>query len=85
MDLARACDLYALLFQPGTEWNYSVATDVLGRVVEVASASASTSSSPTGIFRPLGMTDTTFGADPAAQPRLAALYSPGPDGKVGQA
>ena len=26
-----------LLFQPGTEWNYSVATDVLGRVVEVAS------------------------------------------------
>ena len=39
-DLAQACDLWAgfpLLFQPGTEWNYSVATDVLGRVVEVAS------------------------------------------------
>ena len=39
-DLAQVCDLYAgfpLLFQPGTEWNYSVATDVLGRVVEVAS------------------------------------------------
>jgi CubicO group peptidase (beta-lactamase class C family) len=40
VDLAQACDLWAgfpLLFQPGTEWNYSVATDVLGRVVEVAS------------------------------------------------
>ena len=40
MDLAQACDVWAgfpLLFQPGTEWNYSVATDVLGRVVEVAS------------------------------------------------
>ena len=40
VDLAQVCDLYAgfpLLFQPGTEWNYSVATDVLGRVVEVVS------------------------------------------------
>ena len=39
-DLAQACDIWAtipLLFQPGAEWNYSVATDVLGRVVEVAS------------------------------------------------
>jgi CubicO group peptidase (beta-lactamase class C family) len=39
-DLARACDIWAgipLVFQPGSEWNYSVATDVLGRVVEVAS------------------------------------------------
>src|SRR5580704_6582574 len=40
LDLAACCDAWAgmpLLFQPGTEWNYSVATDVLGRVVEVAS------------------------------------------------
>ena len=40
MDLAQACDIWAgipLLFQPGTEWNYSVATDVLGRVIEVVS------------------------------------------------
>ena len=40
MDLATACEAWAampLLFQPGTEWNYSVATDVLGRVIEVAS------------------------------------------------
>ena len=39
-DLAQACDIWAalpLLFQPGAEWNYSVATDVLGRVIEVAS------------------------------------------------
>ena len=26
-----------LLFQPGAEWNYSAATDVLGRVIEVVS------------------------------------------------
>ncbi len=51
MDLAAACDTWAglpLLFQPGAEWNYSVATDVLGRVVEVASGQRWTSSSPPG-------------------------------------
>ena len=84
-DLARACDLWAglpLLFQPGTEWNYSVATDVLGRVVEVASGQRLDEFFTDRIFRPLGMTDTAFWADPAAQKRLAALYSPGPDGKA---
>src|SRR4051794_10802260 len=40
LDLAECCAVWAglpLLFQPGAEWNYSVSTDVLGRVVEVAS------------------------------------------------
>src|SRR3984957_9128889 len=40
LDLAACCDAWAglpLLFQPGAEWNYSVSTDVLGRVVEVVS------------------------------------------------
>src|SRR5260370_5976915 len=35
LDLAGCCDRWAtlpLLFQPGSEWNYSHATDVLGRV-----------------------------------------------------
>jgi CubicO group peptidase (beta-lactamase class C family) len=84
-DLARACDLWAgfpLLFQPGTEWNYSVATDVLGRVVEVASGQRLDEFFADRILRPLGMTDTAFWAGPAAQPRLAALYSPGPHGQA---
>ena len=71
-----------LLFQPGTEWNYSVATDVLGRVVEVASGQRLDEFFADRILRPLGMTGTAFWADPAAQPRLAALYTPGPDGKA---
>src|SRR5438094_1466750 len=40
LDLEGCCEAWAslpLLFQPGAEWNYSVATDVLGRVVELAS------------------------------------------------
>ena len=85
VDLAQACDLWAgfpLLFQPGTEWNYSVATDVLGRVVEVVSDQRLDEFFTDRIFRPLGMADTAFWAGPAAQPRLAALYNRGPDGKA---
>ena len=85
VDLAQACDLWAgfpLLFEPGTEWNYSVATDVLGRVVEVASGQRLDEFFADRILRPLGMTDTAFWAGPAAAPRLAALYGPGPDGKA---
>ena len=85
VDLAQACDIWAglpLLFQPGTEWNYSVATDVLGRVIEVASGQRLDEFFTTRIFRPLGMTGTAFWADPAAAGRLAALYRPGEDGKA---
>jgi CubicO group peptidase (beta-lactamase class C family) len=83
MDLAGACDIWAglpLLFQPGTEWNYSVSTDVLGRVVEVVSGQSLDEFFAARIFGPLGMIDTAFQADDIA--RLAALYTPGKDGKA---
>jgi CubicO group peptidase (beta-lactamase class C family) len=87
MDLAQACDVWAgfpLLFQPGTEWNYSVATDVLGRVVEVASGQRLDEFLDDRILRPLGMTDTAFwaGPQPGGASRLAALYRPGEDGQA---
>jgi CubicO group peptidase (beta-lactamase class C family) len=81
VDLARACDAWAglpLLFQPGTEWNYSVATDVLGRVVEVVSGQTLEEFFATRIFGPLGMSGTGFCASDAS--RLAALYARGTDG-----
>ena len=56
-----ACDAWAglpLLFEPGTEWNYSVATDVLGRVVEVVSGQTLDAFFAEQILGPLGMTDT---------------------------
>ena len=83
LDLAQACDTWAglpLLFQPGTEWNYSVATDVLGRVIEVASGQRLDEFLAARILRPLGMTQTAFWAEPEAAPRLAALYTRGRDG-----
>jgi CubicO group peptidase (beta-lactamase class C family) len=82
VDLARACDIWAgipLLFQPGAEWNYSVATDVLGRVIEVVSGQSLDEFFTERILRPLGLTDTAFYAGGDAT-RLAALYRPGPDG-----
>jgi CubicO group peptidase (beta-lactamase class C family) len=81
--LAAACDIWArlpLLFQPGSEWAYSVATDVLGRVVEVASGQLLDEFFERQILGPLGMTDTGFYATAQQLPRLAALYARGPDG-----
>ena len=63
VDLAGAVEAYAsmpLLFQPGAEWNYSVATDVLGRLVEVVCRHASLDDAvfTEWILAPLGMHDT---------------------------
>src|ERR1700761_5495509 len=85
--LAEACDIWVsmpLLFQPGSEWNYSVATDVLGRVVEVASGQSLDDFFAERIFGPLGMTDTAFFVKPDELDRLAALYARGLDGKAGR-
>jgi CubicO group peptidase (beta-lactamase class C family) len=82
VDLASACAAWAgfpLVFQPGTEWNYSVSTDVLGRVVEVASGQSLDDFFAERIFGPLGMTETTFSVPEDDQERLAALYSPDPE------
>ena len=81
MDLAAACDGWAalpLLFEPGAEWNYGVSTDVLGRVVEVASGQSLDQFFAERILGPLGMTDTTFWVEDDRASRLAALYGLGP-------
>jgi CubicO group peptidase (beta-lactamase class C family) len=81
MDLAAVCDRLAalpLLFQPGTEWNYSMSTDVLGRVVEAASGQSLDEFLRTRIFEPLGMEDTAFYVTPEQADRLAALYGAAP-------
>ena len=85
LDLAGCVDVWAglpLLFQPGSEWHYSVATDVLGRLVEVVSGQTLDEFFATRILGPLGMTDTAFWADEERAPRLGAVYAAGPDGKA---
>jgi CubicO group peptidase (beta-lactamase class C family) len=82
LDLAGAVDVWAsmpLLFEPGTEWNYSVSSDVLGRLVEVVSGQPLDRFLAENILEPLGMTDTGFSVPESEQGRLATLYGAGPE------
>ncbi len=64
-----------LSFHPGTGWEYSVGTDVLGRVVEVISGLTLDQFFQTRMFDPLGMVDTAFHCPAEKQDRLAAYYA----------
>ena len=66
-----------LEFSPGTRWNYSVATDVLGYLVEVMSGMSFDAYLRTRIFEPLGMKDTGFTVPENDVSRFAANYSRG--------
>ena len=65
-----------LICQPGSQWNYSVSTDVLGRLVEVWSGMSLDQFLEERIFAPLGMVDTGFMVKPGAEERLVTLYEP---------
>ncbi|MHB1558662.1 MAG: serine hydrolase domain-containing protein [Isosphaeraceae bacterium] len=71
-----------LLHQPGTAWEYGLNTDVLGRLVEVVSGRPLDQFCAESILRPLRMDDTFFLLPEDRRDRLAALYEPGPDGKI---
>jgi CubicO group peptidase (beta-lactamase class C family) len=81
VDLAAAVQRWAalpLLFDPGTEWAYSVATDVLGRLVEVVAGQTLQEFFSERIFAPLGMRDAGFWVDEGRAQRLASLYGAHP-------
>ncbi len=61
-----------LLYSPGTSWGYSLATDVLGAVIEMVSDQALGKAIQSLVTGPLGMSDTAFAAHDAG--RLAAAY-----------
>ena len=64
-----------LAFHPGTQWEYSMATDVLGRLLEVLSGKTLDRVLFELIFEPLGMHDTRFWVPPEEQHRIAAYYA----------
>ena len=75
--LEVVCDKYAalpLLFQPGSSWNYSVATDIVGRVVEVVGKMPLDEFFEKNIFQPLEMHDTAFWVPKEKHERVASLY-----------
>lgn len=63
-----------LRFQPGTRWLYGVSTDILGRVVEIASGMSLGEFFSQRIFAPLDMFDTGFYVPEEKRARLATLY-----------
>jgi CubicO group peptidase (beta-lactamase class C family) len=71
-----------LLAQPGTAWNYSIATDVLGHLVAVISGRSFDDFLQERVIRPLGMVDTGFHVPAEKIGRFAANYGRGPDGTL---
>jgi CubicO group peptidase (beta-lactamase class C family) len=63
-----------LVHQPGKVWRYSVATDVVGRLIEVISDMSLADFLHENILRPLGMEDTSFSVPPEKIGRFATLY-----------
>jgi CubicO group peptidase (beta-lactamase class C family) len=78
-DQVAALGKLPLLHQPGSRWEYSRSTDVVGRLVEVLSGM------PLGVFferhilAPLGMVDTAFHVPPRHHSRLAEAFARDPD------
>ena len=74
-----------LICQPGSQWNYSVSTDVLGRLVEVWSGESFDKFLKKNVFNPLQMKDTGFHVQPENHSRFAALYEPLSGGELSNA
>lgn len=81
-EFSRALAALPLMYQPGSVWEYSRATDVLGRLVEVLSGQTLGEYLRQNIFVPLGMHDTGFSVDLADHPRIAEPFAHDPDGGV---
>ena len=74
-ELVQRAAALPLLAQPGRSWNYSIATDVLGHLVELISGCSLGDFLGERILRPLGMTDTGFHVPAGKLDRFAANYS----------
>lgn len=71
-----------LLLQPGTAWEYSRATDVLGRLIEVVTGDSLGEWLRANILAPLGMHDTAFNVPVDKLGRVAEPFTHDPDGGV---
>ncbi len=81
-DFVQRLSHLPLLHQPGTQWHYSVSTDVLGYLVEVVSGQTLDVFLQERIFDPLGMTDTAFDVAPEKMDRFAANYQKNDSGQL---
>jgi len=80
---AEFADLLAsmpLMFQPGSIWEYSRATDVLGAVLEVVTGQSLGELLQRQVLGPLEMVDTAFSVPVSKQQRIAQAFAHDPDG-----
>jgi len=82
METAEKIAKLPLIAQPGREWNYSVATDVLGALVQAISGQTFGAFLKERILDPLTMEDTHFIVPEDKRARFAANYVPHPKGGV---
>ena len=74
-DFANGLADMPLVYQPGTQWSYSVGLDLLGRVIEVASGKSFDGFLQERIFGPCGMNSTWFRVPESEAHRLTANYA----------
>ncbi|MGK2947724.1 MAG: serine hydrolase domain-containing protein [Acidimicrobiales bacterium] len=79
--IARMATL-PLLFDPGAGWNYSMSTDVCGRLIEVMSGRSLDAFLRDEVLGPLGMVDTAFHAPEDQLDRCSPLYVRAGDGHL---
>lgn len=79
-DFSAALGSLPLMFEPGSVWEYSRATDVLGRLIEVISGQTLGDFLQSHILVPLGMVDTAFHVPPTQHHRIAEPFAHDPDG-----
>ena len=68
-----------LLFDPGTQYNYSLSHDVLGAIIEVVSGMPFGQYVKEAIFDPIGMSDTSFLMDENRASRMNTQYKYNPE------
>ena len=81
-DLIESLSNLPLLFSPGTLWNYSVSTDVIGYIVSIVSGYSLEEYMNKNIFYPLGMSDTGFHVSSSKVHRFTANYYNSPSDKL---
>lgn len=74
-EFAKALAKEPLLFEPGTQWNYSMCHDVLGALIEVVDGRRFGTYLKEEITDPLGMRDTAFDLNDEQQARLIPQYA----------
>jgi CubicO group peptidase (beta-lactamase class C family) len=75
----QALSALPLMAQPGSSWNYSHSTDVLGSVIEIVSGQKLSAFLKERVLAPLGMSDTAYFATPDKHERLAEPFDVDPD------